>query len=148
MSYQPYKNWTKQELKDVLLLHVGRLNVESKLHNLWIEVIEEAFFVDPMIWTAIKDFNGCSVVQDAFHPCPACFVHDYLWISGQGGAISDRIFYNLMIAEGMTKGKARRRWIAVRIGWFVKFRWYYIKKRNWNRPSFATAALDKYFKNK
>ena len=76
-------------------------------------------------WNPMKDFNGCSVVQDLFHPCISCFIHDYLWITGQGGKDADYIFYKLMILEGTPKAMAWRRWFAVRVAWLFWFKWYY-----------------------
>lgn len=118
--------------------------ISGRLKTLWIHVIMEAF--DSERWDVIKDYNGCTAVQDMFHPCPACFVHDYSWISGMGGRVADRVFYGLMIAEGMPAGKSYRRWFYVRVGWFTFFRWKYVFKRNWRQPSEALKELDNHLK--
>lgn len=140
----PYKNWSDKELRHTLIDHIHRLKLESKLTELWIDIVNEAHLSDQ--WNMIEDYNGCSIVQDMFHPCPACFVHDYMWISGRGGKVSDRIFYHLMIAEGMRKSKAWRRWLAVRVGWIFFYQWKYIIKRKWMNPTKAMLNLNKYFK--
>jgi hypothetical protein len=127
-------------------MHVSRLEISGELVNLWTEAIDEAFDSDQ--WDAIKHFNGCSVVQDYFHPCPACFIHDYSWCSGHGGQMADRIFYHLMRSEGMSKGKSSRRWFAVRVGWFCFYLWKYISKRKFRKPTPAMIKIDNYFKNK
>jgi hypothetical protein len=110
---------------------------------LWCALIEEAFKTKD--WDIIGEYNGCTVVQDYFHPCPACFLHDYMWITGRGGLMSDNIFYHLMIVEGIGKKKAWRRWLAVRTGWYFYYMWKYIIKRNWKMPTQTMRDLDQYF---
>lgn len=141
-----YRNWTKKELRHALKTHVARLSIDGQLTNLWIDIIDEAF--ESEYWNVIDDFNGCTLVQDHFHPCPACFVHDYMWISGHGGYISDRIFFNLMRSEGMTKSKSTRRWFAVRVGWYFGYMWKYIFSRKFMNPTDKMIEIDNYFKNK
>jgi hypothetical protein len=118
------------------------MNISPGLKTLWKGIIIESFESDR--WDVIADYNGCTAVQDMFHPCPACFVHDYSWISGMGGRVADRVFYGLMLAEGMKKSKARFRWFAVRVGWFSYFRWKYVFRRNWRQPSDLLIELDIY----
>lgn len=130
---RPYKNWDKEELRLTLRNHVDRLQLDAVLTAAWHNVIEEAF-ISPY-WDVIEDYNGCTIVQDYFHPCPACFVHDYMWIAGYGGVLSDKIFYNLMLAEGMPKGKSMFRWFGVRVGWIFYFYWRNIKKRKLKVPT-------------
>ena len=144
--FRPYSNWTEKELKAKLIQDINKLKISAKLKKLWINVIEEAFDSDR--WDIIKDYNGCTAVQDMFHPCPACFVHDFSWLSGMGGRVSDRVFYGLMLAEGMSKGKSFARWAAVRVGWFSFFRWKYIFRRNWRRPSEGLQELYNHLKGK
>ena len=140
----PYTNWTKKELQYSLKVHVSRLDINHELKDLWKDLIDEAFQSE--FWNVIYDFNGCTLVQDMFHPCPACFVHDYMWISGHGGYISDRIFFNLMISEGMSKSKATRRWFAVRVGWYFSFMWKYILQKKYMNPTEKMIKIDQYFK--
>lgn len=139
---EPYKNWNNQELKETLLLHVNRLAINPELRHLWRELIHDAF--NNKKWSPMIDYNGCTAVQDYGHPDLACFVHDYMWICGHGGRMSDRIFYHLMRASGMTKPQALRRWVAVRIGWFTWFMWKYIKRRNWEQPTDAMKNMNNY----
>ena len=130
---RPYKNWTKEELETTLLKHVNRLDIQPMLREAWKDVIREAF-ISPY-WDVIEDYNGCTLVQDMFHPCPACFVHDYMWIAGYGGVLSDKIFKGLMLAEGMKKGKANLRWFGVRVGWIFYFYWLNLIKRKLKKPT-------------
>jgi len=141
---RPYRNWDKEELKDMLIKHLYILSVDPRLERLWINLIIESFKSDK--WSPINDYNGCTMVQDELHPSLACFPHDYMWISGHGGRVADRIFYNLMIHQGMKKSKAYRRWIGVRFGWFFYFKWKYVLLRKLNEPTDAMKELDSYFR--
>lgn len=140
----PYKLWTNQELKDKLINDVNDLLISGQLKVLWVNLIEESF-EEGTFWDPVVDYNGCTVVQDMYHPCPACYVHDYMWINGMGGKMSDNLFYNLMLSEGMKKAKAMRRLIAVRIMWHAYFMWKYILIRRWKQPSQNMMALYQYF---
>lgn len=140
----PYQNWTDKELRYALKVHVSRLDLTGILTNLLVDIIDEAF--ESKYWVPVRDFNGCSVVQDTFHPSPACFVHDYMWNTGHGGKISDRIFLHLMIAQGVTKSKAKRRWFAVRFGWYTYFMWKYIFNKKFMNPTIAMTNLNNHFK--
>jgi|GEM_PF-2819146 len=146
----PYSHWTLAELhtklKHIVLDFATEGTIDVTLRNFWTSLIQEA--IDSKDWNPIQEFNGCTIVQDMFHPCPACFVHDYMWITGHGGKIADNIFFHLMIAEGMKKSKARRRWFAVRIGWFTWFRWKSIKSRNLSKPTMTMERLNNYFNQK
>lgn len=138
---KPYKNWTKKELERTLVRHVGRLDISEGLKFNWTALITEAFKSD---WDPIEDYNGCSVVQDYFHPCPACFCHDYMWINGHGGKMSDVIFYHLMIAEGMKQQKAKRRFYGVRLAWVFFYKWNYLICRKINGNTEAMKRLFDY----
>lgn len=130
---RPYKNWRENELKEALVLHINRLDISPEFKHHWRNLVIDAFS-DPN-WNVLKDYNGCTAVQDYLHPCPACFVHDYTWICGYGGSISDRIFFHLMIAEGMPRKMALRRWVAVRLAWFGYFMWVYVFTRSLKKPT-------------
>jgi hypothetical protein len=140
---KPYQNWEEKELRTKLIKDVANLNIDDTLVLLWANIIKEAF--NDKSWNVIEDYNGCTAVQDYIHPCPACFVHDYMWITGHGGAMADRIFYYLMRAEGMPANKSKRRWFAVRFMWYVGYMWKYIITRNWEPPTNSMLALNKYF---
>ena len=142
---RPYTTWTSDELRQKLENDINyHMDVHFDLKSLWVDIVREAF--SSKDWDAINDYNGCSIVQDPLHPCPACFVHDYMWITGRGGSMSDKIFYYLMKAEGLDEFTAIRRWLGVRIGWYVYFKWKYIRNRNLKKPTLAMSNLFEYFK--
>ena len=133
MRFEPYKYWTDEEMKDALRNIIHRLDINIIIRNQWREIAVDA--VDDEAWDFSKDYNGCTAVQDFFHPSPACWIHDYLWLTGMGGRVADRIFYELMILEGMSRFKARRRYVLVRIGWVAFYNFKYKLKGNKKKPS-------------
>ncbi|PCI96657.1 MAG: hypothetical protein COB15_09725 [Flavobacteriales bacterium] len=137
MSNAPYSYWNKTELHE----HLHRQAIKLGAPKWVFPLLDEALTSD--LWDPVKDFDGCSVVQDQFHPCLACFIHDYLWKCGMGGLGSDKIFYFLMLLDGTKKFKAQRRWLAVRIGWLGYYKWGHFRKRNVNKcTQVVTDALD------
>jgi len=128
-NYYPYQFWTKTQLAD----HLKKMSQKLDLHKEIRILIETA--MGDLRWVPIKEFDGCSVVQDLYHPCLSCFIHDYLWKTGQGGREADELFYLLMLAEGTPKGRANRRWFAVRTAWFFYYKWSHFVKRNVNEYS-------------
>lgn len=113
--------------------HIDKLSISKELDQAWKNAVVEAAYSKH--WSIEKDYNGCTAVQDYLHPSPACTIHDYCWITGMGGRKADNIFYHLMLAEGMKKAKAKRRWFAVRVAWFAYFQWKYIIIRTWRKPT-------------
>lgn len=140
MKYQPYKHWSKTEFSE----HLRRLCNVFGMGKHVKELITEA--VKSEAWDSTLDYDGCTIVQDMYHPCISCFLHDYLWRSGQGGKHSDALFYEIMLIEGMPIKKAKRRWFAVRTYWLFYKRWFYVSKRNLNEYSPAFEAALKYYK--
>lgn len=141
----PYSNWQPEHLERVIVRHIKQQDVSDLFKAHWITLIKEAF--NSTSWNVCQDFDGCTLVQDFKHPSLACLPHDYMWICGHGGPMADRIFYNLMIAEGMNKNKAFRRWLAVRVAWIVFFQWKNIIKRNWKKPTKAMIDFDNFLKD-
>ena len=142
---RPYQHWDLIELGDTLTQHVERLSCADEMKRIWIDLINEA--IKSKDWNVLQDYNGCTMFQDHLHPDPACFIHDYSWITGRGGAVSDRVFYHMMLAEGMTKSMARFRWFAVRCGWVFYFYWKYIKQRKLKPVSKNMARMDQFLKD-
>lgn len=141
MRYQPYKFWTKSELGEHLYRVASRLDMGIEVK----ELIRYAI-TDPR-WNPMESYNGCTAVQDLLHPCVSCFLHDYLWITGQGGKDSDYLFYKIMLLEKTPKAKADRRWFAVRVAWLTYFKWKYFANRNVNEYSDSfLRVLDKFRK--
>jgi len=141
----PYQHWNRNELRDTLENHVERFCVSERFKSHWTKLIGDAFRSEH--WNVLDDYNGCTMLQDHLHPDPACFVHDFMWITGHGGVVSDRIFYHCMISEGMPPKKAWRRWFGVRVGWYCFFMWKYLSKRDLKPITKTMADFDKYLKN-
>lgn len=124
MRMEPYKFWSRSELAEHLYRVASRLNMGIEVKDLIRSAITDTR------WEVMQDYNGCSAVQDLYHPCVSCFLHDYLWITGQGGKDADYLFYKLMLLEGTPKAMAKRRWFAVRVAWLTYFKWKYFIQRN------------------
>lgn len=141
---EPYKNWTKQDFRDAVTNEVIVLDIDIVLKQLWLQLINEG--LESKFWNVTEDYNGCTIVQDMKHPDPACFVHDYMWICGYGGKMSDKIFKTCMILGGMTKAKAFRRWFSVRTGWMFGYYWKYKTKGTLKEPTDAMIKFYNYIK--
>lgn len=144
---KPYELWDIKDFKKVILSNLYKIyenKPRDKFKTLWYNLIIEA--LDSKQWDVLKQYNGCTIVQDWIHPCPACFCHDYMWITGRGGIMSDGIFKALMKAEGMPKGKINRRWLGVRLGWLFGYYWKYKIKGTLKKPSKSMIELNNYLK--
>lgn len=141
-TYRPYKFWTKTQLKTHLSKLINAFNLDKTIKAL----VEKAILSEN--WDVTLDYDGCSIVQDLYHPCLSCFIHDYLWKSGQGGKESDELFYYLMLAEGTDLARAKRRWFFVRVGWIFYYRWVHLKNRNINPYTEAFMNALEYVRNK
>jgi len=126
MQYRPYINWTKTDFHR----HLKNLANEYGLGKSFKQLIDAALLDDR--WDPLADYDGCTLVQDMYHPCLSCFIHDYLWNTGQGGKDADKVFLYLMLVEGLKPSKAKRRYIAVRLYWLVWAKWKNIYWRNLN----------------
>ena len=123
----PYKNYENEKLKELVVLQFTHCNCPPHIGRL----IDLAF---QDTWDPVKEFDGCTVVQDFNHPDLSCFIHDWLWRTNKGGEYSNKLFYKIMLWEGAPKNKARRRYIAVKIMWSI---WYRFKKRKTPRISLS-----------
>jgi len=126
MNYTPYINWTKSDFATHIKMLANKFDLRLPIKKL----IEKALLDEG--WEPIKDYDGCTLVQDLYHPCLSCFVHDYLWKSGQGGKDADSLFFWLMTKEGLSKNKAKRRYLGVRLYWLFWSKWIHLSKRNVN----------------
>ena len=134
-KFRPYKFWTRTQLGDHLKNLSFALNAGFGVRTL----LEEALTSED--WDPTMDYDGCTACQDMYHPSISCFLHDYLWRTGQGGKESDELFYLLMLKEGMLPRMAKRRWLAVRIAWLFYYKWYHFFKRR-NVEPFSKAFMD------
>jgi hypothetical protein len=138
MEYTPYQMWTRSDFNR----HLKNLTNEFNLGKEFKALVEVALIDDK--WDPLTDYDGCTLVQDMFHPCLSCFLHDYLWMTGQGGRDADAVFRYIMKAEGLPKGKTTRRWLGVRIYWLVWSKWKHLGNRNVNQYSPEFEAVLKY----
>lgn len=143
---RPYKNWEPADLREHLNKQVLSLNLSTEVSKLWIQLINDAFDTD--LWNPIMDYNGCTLLQDRDHPCPACFVHDFMWICGYGGIKSDYIFKHLLRLKGMKRGASNRWWFGVRVGWIFYFYWKYNSRRELKPLTENMLNLYSYLKSK
>lgn len=125
----------------------NKIFIKSVLGDYNLSGIQEQLVIEACIsdeWDIKKDFDGCTSVSDLLHlgyPID-CLRHDFDWITGRGGKLSDQIFYDLMIARGVSKWRARKRYLGVRLAWFGWYKW---KHRNNKRP--PTEAMKLWEKN-
>ena len=82
-------------------------------------------------WDWYTDTDGCTAVSNLWPTkySPPCLVHDWMWQTGRGGAVSDAIFLQLMLDYGVPKFVAYSRYIGVRITWVVWYKWRYKTNR-------------------
>ena len=116
--------------------------------NEYIVLIQRA--IDSNEWDWFLDMDGCSFVPNywptKFHP--ACLVHDYYWRTGRGGYWSDRIFLELMEIYSMPKFKRTKRFVGVRVGWFLYFKWKHLINGNIRKLDVITKTIiNKWKKN-
>jgi hypothetical protein len=111
---QPYKYWTREELYLHCTKQVGPYNFS---------ILEMKEVIYDKRWDPVKEFNGCTLVQDPLHPFWPCVRHDYDWVVGNGGIEADRRFYNNLKQAGMLSFKARMWFIGVRLGWVLWYKW-------------------------
>ena len=126
MEYTPYINWTKSDFNTHMKSLANKFDLGAP-----VKALIEAALLDER-WDPLQQYDGCTMVQDMYHPCLSCFIHDWLWITGQGGKDADDLFLWLMHKEGLTEGKAKRRYLAVRLYWLFWAKWAHIRKRNVN----------------
>jgi hypothetical protein len=140
MQYTPYINWNKTDFNK----HLKDLANKFSLGKDFKALVETALLDER--WNPLADYDGCTLVQDIYHPCLSCFIHDYLWNTGQGGKDSDKVFLYLMLTEGLKPAKAKRRYMAVRLYWLFWAKWKNIGLRNVNPYNKEFKQVLKYIK--
>lgn len=90
-SNKPYDfpYWNRGEFYLSLKLQASKLGLSKELECLLIEAVYDRD------WEPKKDFDGCTMVPDDYHPCMWCFIHDWLWVTGQGGLLADNLMFKL-----------------------------------------------------
>lgn len=83
-------------------------------------------------WIPALQYDGCSFIQDTHHPCLWCYVHDYLWKTGQGGIESDKIMKFMALTMKRPKKVVYLFYWGVRIGWLFYFKYKHLLNKNVN----------------
>jgi hypothetical protein len=116
-------------------IHAERLLIEDSFVKYKIPITYRQLILtalDSQEWVWYKDCDGCTGVPDltymTYHP--ACIVHDYLWVTGRGGKVADKLFYNLMLLYQKGSTVSRVRYIAVRIAWLGYYKWKHKFNKN------------------
>jgi len=116
-----YRDFKKEDVETALIKACDRVGAPKYV----LKMLEDA--INDPLWNHMKDYNGCTLVEDPTHPYVPCFLHDWMWRTGRGGLEADNIFYHTQVLFGMPKKMARRRYYGVRIGWFTFFKWKYVR---------------------
>jgi len=140
MKYTPYINWSKTEFNTHLKSLANKFDLPVP-----IKALITAALLDER-WDPLQQYDGCTLVQDMYHPCLSCFIHDYLWISGQGGKDSNKVFFYLMLKEGFSESKAKRRYYGVSLYCLFYAKWAHIINKNLNPYSKEFKDVLKYIK--
>lgn len=115
-DYTPYRYWNRYQLFN----HCEKICIDNNALDL-IDELKEIIFSDK--WNPMENYNGCNVVQDRFHPYPPCLIHDYRWLVGEGGKMSDIEFRNNLRKFGASKVRSNLMYIGVRLGWIFYYKW-------------------------
>ncbi len=100
-------------------------------------------------WDWFNEMDGCSCAPN-YWPTrfnPPCLVHDYLWRTGRGGIISDKIFLKHMKIYSMPKFQRVFRFVAVRVGWLLFYKWKHKFNKNIRILEKTTVNILKEWKN-
>lgn len=114
------------------------------------DVILEAFDQGLAGKWAIYEMDGCTAVAD-FWPnrfTPSCTPHDFHYVTGRGGWVSNRLFTEINKIYALPPGVVKRRHIGVTVAWWAWFKWKHLLKGNVKQITPAMrAALDYYKKS-
>ena len=128
-SKDPYRFWTNDEIHDHLKRQMKIFGADKWV----IKLVKEAR--ENKAWIPTSNYDGCTIIQDKFHPCLACYIHDYLQRMGMGGWGTDSLFHKLLILQGVKKYKALVMWAFVRCGWILYYKWKHLFAGNVQKPS-------------
>ncbi len=80
----------------------------------------------------IFGMDGCTLVSDYWPTkwAPSCTPHDYQFITGRGGWLSNRIFTEINKCYALPGPVVSRRHIGVTIAWWGFLRWKHLFNRN------------------
>lgn len=134
---KPYKDYTQKEFKDLVYSHLNRLSYTK--HSYLYRLVELSF---NDLWTPHLQFDGCTLVQDWHHPDLACFIHDWLYLTGKRTQFANKVFKHIMIDIGVPKKKAQRRYLAVSAAYFCYYKW--LRQRKTNTPMIEIKKIIKF----
>lgn len=126
MRLEPYKYWTSEQMESIIVDSTSKMLIDPKLKVLIIDLMVSVVYSDD--WDFSDEFNGCTFVQDALHPSISCLFHDYANLTGRGSLRADKLFYELMRIEGLSKFRSKLRMYIVRIAYIFFFSWTIKKK--------------------
>jgi len=118
-----YKYLSAEAIKKALIREL----VDNKVDRVFFDLLHEIF--RSKFWL-IYGYDGASVIEDEYHPRFAYFVHDFFWRTGAGGVESDRIMKALLIMTGDSKLSAQKKYIGVRAGWLLMYKYKHKRKGN------------------
>jgi hypothetical protein len=112
-KYRPYQFWTLEEIERMLL---------RQLDFYEYSVIEKQLFwqmtYDPA-WNPRWDFDGCTFIQDTYHPYGPCFRHDYNCKVMGGAYWAHELFYKDLVRFDTPKYKAFIIATFAGLGWIL-----------------------------
>lgn len=114
------------------------------------DVILEAFDQGLAGEWDILGMDGCTAVADYWPNkwTPSCTPHDFQFITGRGGKLSNRLFTEINKCYSLPPTKVKKRHIGVTVAWWAFFKWKHLIKGNVNPITPAMEkALDYYKKN-
>lgn len=137
---RPYKTWDTQDLKSNLLNQV-------KFYDLppWVDMLLRESF-DFRQWNPQKQFDGCTIVQDPDHPCIACWLHDFWWLTGRGGWLSNVLFQRILKLTDVNWYQRNKNFLGVTIGWYAGYKWKHLIKGNVSKPTQGMLYAKRYLK--
>tara|TARA_R110002126_G_scaffold131545_2_gene275353 strand:- start:1695 stop:2147 length:453 start_codon:yes stop_codon:yes gene_type:complete len=93
------------------------------------EMILEAF--DATDWD-IMNMDGCTGVFDYWPNkfSPTCTPHDFQFMSGRGGHVSNVLFYETCKMYALPAGQSYRRYLGTQFFWAVWFKWKHKRAGN------------------
>ena len=98
----------------------------------------------------IMAMDGCTLVSDYWPTkwSPSCTPHDFHYITGRGGWLSDRIFTEINKCYALPPHVVTKRHIGGTVAWWAWFKWKHLFKGNVKPYTPAMLkALDYYRKN-
>ena len=96
----------------------------------------------------IFNMDGCTLAADYWPTkwAPSCTPHDFHFITGRGGWLSNRIFTEINKCYAMPPSQVKARHFAVTAGWWLWYKWKHLKAGNVNKITPAMGAALEFYK--